>query len=340
MTHPFFLPPLRTTPQGTPRRVGVELEFADLDAPSAASCVRELFGGTVTVENPHRCLVSGTSLGDFTVELDMRSAHPGKGGAAVLDPLRPLWGNIGSLVMPFEIAAPPVTVEQMPDLERLVACLRDRGAAGTEASPLFAFGLHFNPEVARTDGDYVLDHLKAFLILAPWLRREIRVDPTRRLSGFIAAFPAPYTAKLADPAYRPDLGGMIDDYLADNPTRNRELDLFPLFAHLDPDRLAKAMEDPHVRPRPTFHYRLPNARLSDPDWSLAADWNRWVAVERLAADRALLDALGAEYRQMAETQALDRWAERIDGFMAANPVIHGPPGEEDAAVDGTLRQAG
>ncbi|MBP2300252.1 amidoligase family protein [Azospirillum picis] len=324
MTEPFHIPPLRTAPDGTPRRVGVELEFADLDAPSAAACVHELFGGTVTRENPHRCTVSGTTLGDFTVELDMRSAHPGKGGAAVLDPLRPLWGNIGSLVMPFEIAAPPVSFDRLPDLEALVAALRARGAAGTDASPLFAFGLHFNPEVARTDGNYVLDHLKAFLVLAPWLRREIRVDPTRRLSGFIAAFPPAYAARVADPGYRPELGGLIDDYLADNPTRNRELDLFPLFAFLDRDRLAAAMQDPHIRPRPTFHYRLPNARLSDPAWSLAADWNRWVTVERLAADRGLLDRLGADYRAAVEAQALGTWPEAVDAFLSANPGIHGP----------------
>ncbi|ALG70656.1 hypothetical protein VY88_05980 [Azospirillum thiophilum] len=342
MTQPFLLPPLLTTPRDTPRRVGVELEFADLDAPSAAACVRELFGGTVIVENPHRCLVAGTRLGDFTVELDMRSAHPGKGGSKVLDPLRPLWGNIGSLVMPFEIATPPVTIDRLPDLEALVSCLRGRGAAGTEASPLFAFGLHFNPEVARTDGDYVLDHLKAFLLLAPWLRREIRVDPTRRLSGFIASFPLPYAAKVTDPGYRPGLGTLIDDYLADNPTRNRELDLCPLFAHLDRDRLAAALEDPHVRSRPTFHYRLPNARLSDPGWSLAADWNRWVAVERLAADRPLLDRLGAAYREAADGPGLAAWPERIDAFLAESPDIGGGiRGDTPAsgAADGPVRQA-
>ena len=32
-----------------------------------------------------------------------------------------------------------------------------------------------------------------------------------------------------------------------------------------------------INGRPTFHYRLPDARLSDPGWSIAPDWNRWVA---------------------------------------------------------------
>ncbi len=320
MTASLLLPPLRTVSDGTPRRVGVELEFADLDAPSAAAVVRDLYGGTVTCTNPHRCTVIGTRLGDFTVELDMRSAHPGQGGPALLDPLRSLWGNIGSLVMPFEIAAPPIPLDRLGELEALVVRLRNRGAAGTQASPLFAFGLHFNPEAAREDGDYLLDHLKAFLILAPWLRSMTRVDPTRRLSGFIAAFPADYAAMVVDPAYRPDRDRLIDDYLVANPTRNRELDLFPLFAHLDPDRLFARVSDPHIRPRPTFHYRLPNARLSDPAWSLAADWNRWVAVEELAADRARLDRLGIDYRIFAARKALGVWADEAGRRIARSSL--------------------
>jgi hypothetical protein len=317
MDSTFRMPPRLTAPDGSPRRVGVELEFADLDAPGAARLVRELYGGDIAVEDPHRCRVTGTRLGDFTVELDMRSAHPETKGAeepgpgaldAMLEKLRPLWGRIGSLVMPFEIAAPPIPFERLPELEPLVQGLRERGAAGTEASPLFAFGLHFNPEVAAEDADHILDHLKAFLILSPWLRAEIQVDPTRRLTGFIAAFPVGYAVTVADPAYRPDRATLIADYIAANPTRNRELDLFPLFAHLDPDRLFAAVKDPHVRPRPTFHYRLPNARIGDPGWTLAQDWDRWVTVEELAADRARLDRLGAAFRDHARRRDLDGWA--------------------------------
>ncbi|WP_188262685.1 amidoligase family protein [Azospirillum tabaci] len=324
MNTPFRTPPHSTTTDGAPRTVGVEVEFANLDAPSAAAVVRSLYGGALEPESPHRCRVTGTRLGDFSVELDMRSAHPGKAEAGkteeseagplgkvvdgVVEALRPWWGNIGSLVMPFEIAAPPIPIARLAELEPLFSALSDQGAAGTDASPLFAFGLHLNPQVARTDGEYVLDHLKAFLLLAPWLRREIRVDPTRRLTGFIAAFPVDYAVRVVDPAYRPDLDGLIGDYLEANPTRNRELDLFPLFAHLAPETMAAKLSDPHVRPRPTFHYRLPNARLGDPDWSLAQDWNRWVAVEELAADRDRLDALGVDFRAFAARKALDGWA--------------------------------
>ena len=325
MNTPFRMPPRLTAPDGTQRRVGVELEFADLDAPTAAALVRELYGGTLAVESAHRCMVRGTRLGDFSVALDMRSAHPDRTeeGAGdrppepgkrdqLLERLRSLWGNIGSLVMPFEIAAPPIPMDRLHELDALVAALRDRGAVGTQASPFFAFGLHFNPQAASLDGDYLLDHFKAFLILAPWLRREIQVDPTRRLSGFIAAFPADYAAKLVDPAHRPGTEQLIADYIEANPTRNRELDLFPLFAHIAPDIFFAKIKDPHVRPRPAFHYRLPNARIGDPGWSLAQDWNRWVAVEELAADRARLDRLGAAYADAARQRALDGWPDEIE----------------------------
>ncbi|OBX33760.1 putative amidoligase enzyme [Halomonas elongata] len=40
---------------------------------------------------------------------------------------------------------------------------------------------------------------------------------------------------MLDPDYQPDLRTLIDDYLEYNPTRNRELDLLPLFAYLDPE---------------------------------------------------------------------------------------------------------
>ena len=43
--------------------------------------------------------------------------------------------------------------------------------------------------------------------------------------------------------------------------------------------------------RPTFHYRLPNCRVDEPDWRIAHEWNAWVTVEALAADE---DALHKE----------------------------------------------
>jgi hypothetical protein len=50
-----------------------------------------------------------------------------------------------------------------------------------------------------------------------------------------------------------------------------------------------------VKPRPAFHYRLPNCMVDEADWTLAEEWNRWVVVERLAYDRAKTGRMSWEY---------------------------------------------
>jgi hypothetical protein len=120
-------------------------------------------------------------------------------------------------------------------------------------------------------------------------------DATRDLLGFADPFPIEYIRKLANPDYWPAMDDFIDDYLAANPTRNRDLDLLPLLLHFDERRVRAVLPNEKINGRPTFHYRLPDARVSDPGWSIAPDWNRWIAVERLASDRNRLDAVSAAY---------------------------------------------
>ena len=106
---------------------------------------------------------------------------------------------------------------------------------------------------------------------------------------------APSLRRIVQPDYQPDIATFIDDYLSHNPTRNRDLDLLPLLHHFDARRVRAVLPNEKINGRPTFHYRLPDARVSDPGWSIAPDWNRWVAVERLAADRDRLEAVGAAF---------------------------------------------
>ncbi|MPT22106.1 MAG: hypothetical protein E2577_03295, partial [Starkeya sp.] len=56
----------------------------------------------------------------------------------------------------------------------------------------------------------------------------------------------------------------------------------PLFLELFPD-IGDCISG-KVKPRAVLHYRLPLAYVGRPGWSLAADWNRWVGVEALAAN--------------------------------------------------------
>src|SRR3712207_6922938 len=96
--------------------------------------------------------------------------------------------------------------------------------------------------------------------------------------------------------YWPGLAELMGDYLMANPTRERDLDLLPLFLHLDERRVRAHLPREKIGKRAVLHYRLPTARVGRPGWSIAPDWNRWVAVERLAADRSRLERLAAAYR--------------------------------------------
>lgn len=304
-------PPEPLTRDGRPRRVGVEIEFGDVDAQTVAEVVQDCFGGEIRTIGPHRCQVEGTRFGDFTVELDSSYAHPDEpdasatdeGERALRESLAARVGDVVGLWMPHEVVAPPVEIADLPDLDRLVGGLRKRSATGTEQGLAYGFGLQLNPEVVSTEADHLLTVLKAYLILSPWLREDIGIDFTRRLLPYTNKFPERYVRRVVDPAYRPDLDDLIGDYLEATPTRNRELDLLPLFAYIDEERVRAAVPDPHIKARPTFHYRLPNSRVDDPNWGgIVEEWNRWVRVERLAADTAALEEASVAY-----SEHLARW---------------------------------
>jgi len=95
---------------------------------------------------------------------------------------------------------------------------------------------------------------------SPWLWRAIDPDTTRRLLNFAEPFPDEYVRLLAGESYWPDESALIDDYVRLNPTRNRDLDMLPLLAFLDEDRVRSKLPDEKINPRPTFHYRLPDMR--------------------------------------------------------------------------------
>ena len=92
----------------------------------------------------------------------------------------------------------------------------------------------------------------------------------------------------------PSLEELIDDYLEFNPTRNRSLDMLPLFQYLDKERIDAVIDDERVKPRPTFHYRLPNCDIDDPGWNLDNSLDTWLQVEQLAFDKKLSE-IATEY---------------------------------------------
>lgn len=312
-------PPLVSNAAGEPRRVGVEIEFAGVEVGRAAELVAQLFGGQIIEVDEHRARIDGSTLGDFTIELDSSYAHPDDNtlttrlGDELKDKLAGTIGDIVGLWMPNEIVAPPVAYDRLPELDRLIRLLEENRAEGTQASLFYGFGLQLNPEVGVLEAEHVLRHLQAYLIMSPWLREQIDVDVTRRALPFTDPFPDAYARTVLAPDYAPDLEGLIEDYVEANPSRNRELDLMPLFAEMAPEVTGRLTDDPHIKARPTYHYRLPNARLGDASWGgIVEEWNRWVEVERLAEDRErLAEARSAVHGRLG--RAGDGWLDWLKG---------------------------
>lgn len=292
----FRRPPLMDNSQGETRTVGVELEFAGLTAEASARALAAALGGAVIERDPHSFLVRNSDLGDLSIELDSRYLHPDKNALLGVGPKLASWiASAARLIVPCELVSAPVAIDELHRVDRATEVLRRAGAKGTQDGAFYAFGLHFNPETPRLDPETITAILKAFVLLNAWLRRQVAPDPTRDLLGFADPFPDEYVRRIVSPGYWPDVEVLIDDYLMANPTRNRDLDVLPLLLFLDEPRVRARLPSEKIGKRPTFHYRLPDARVSDPGWSIAPDWNRWVAVERLAVDRPRLDRLGSAY---------------------------------------------
>ncbi len=293
------------------RSVGVEIEFAGLLPEQAASVVEETLGGHPEQTDLYDWTVKNTRLGDIHVELDTQFVKAGNNpvqealesaSKELGEEIRRLIGSASEGLVPTEIVSPPIPVGSIPDMDKLVDALRSAGAEDSSGSPLNAFGLHLNPDVFDTTVDAILPTFKAYLLMSAWLRRTIGIDLTRRALPYIDPFPKAYVKRVIRPGYEPDMKGMIDDYLSNNPTRNRELDLLPLFAHIDEDRVRQEVDDPRIKPRPTYHYRLPEARLSSPDWSVQTEWERWLMVEKMSEDADAMAEFAALYEDTPESE--------------------------------------
>jgi Putative amidoligase enzyme len=305
---PHYLRPPRThTADGTVRRVGLEVELGDLSLARTLDVLQSAVGGVAVQRSQAEGRVEGTRFGTFKVEFD----SPMLRERSYLEPLTRLGITaesvtaqrlehsllrMASAVVPVEIVSPPIPWDTLHELDPLWPALRAAGAAGTSTSVMYAFGLHLNPEPAALTPATLLATLRSFLLLQDWIVARAQIDLSRRLAPFINSFPEAYRRLVLAADYDPDLDALVDDYLEHNPTRNRPLDMLPLFAHLGVEGMAKRVENwSLVKGRPAFHYRLPDSLVSNAGWSPALDWNRWVVVERLADTPELLAELAAAY---------------------------------------------
>lgn len=303
-------PPNTETAKGMERRVGVELEFSGLSAEEAARLIRDSFGGDIEERSQHRFEVHTPDLDTFVAELDTKFAHPNpdiekefgtESALAAADrSVSKIVGDVSQGLVPTEIVTAPLPFSRLPDLTRLIEALRRAGAKGTEANVVAGFGVHLNPEAWSLDAEQIRRLLQAYVIWSPRLREDIDVDAMRRALPYVDPFPSRYVERILAAGYDPDMPDLIGDYLGDNPTRNRELDMLPLFKHIDAERIEAALSDDRIKARPAYHYRLPNMTLADNDWSVVTEWNRWVGVERLAADETALASAAAALTSHAD----------------------------------------
>ena len=300
---------------GKPRRVGVEVEMAGLTERALAEIVAGEFGGTVVDVAPYETAVEGSELGRVKCYLDTKY-RKGKQHA-----LSRLGLELGREVIPVELTTEPLAPDALPRLEALRETLRRAGAIGSRDSFVLSFGLHLNVEVASDDVRSWRPVLIAFALIEDWLRHSDPIDSARRLMPFVDPYPPALVRDLLalDPGASPT--EVMDLYLSHTPTRNRSLDMLPLFAHLDPDRVARApaIQRASIGARPAYHYRLPDSRVDEPDWRIAYEWNRWVLVERIAADDALMARLAAGWSRTAWRSRHD-WCGEVESMLAESGI--------------------
>ncbi len=295
----FLEPPITLNSDGQERTVGVEFEFSGVEMQKAARIITGLYGGDPEEISTYKYEIKGTKLGSFTLELDaslfLNKEYEDKLNKLGIDvtkmekkrEIEEKLRDMASSVVPFEIVSPPVCLSQLKELTALIGELRKVKAKGTKSSVFNAFGLHLNPEIPSGEAADLLRYIRAFILIEPWIRKEAGIDWSRRMTPYINEYKKEFKTRVLDQRYDPSLKELIKDYIESGNTRNQSLDMLPAFQYLDEEEVSSLLDDELTSPRPTFHYRLPNCEIGNEAWSLAAEWNRWVMVERMAEDEKL-----------------------------------------------------
>ncbi|MRJ02901.1 MAG: amidoligase enzyme [Epsilonproteobacteria bacterium] len=315
----FTLPPITEAPEGGERKAGFEIEYTGLRPRDAAALVIELFGGELKEIDEYEVRIEGSRLGNFSIYIDSVYLRASNRNYLFRDAdlLKELIYSLSELVVPYEIVTPPIPFSQLDEVEQLRQKLKEHGALGTRASILYAFGMHINIQTYTYEAEGLRDLLRAFVLMQEWIKEVIDVDLTRKLSWFIEPFDDEYIELICRREYNPTLAELIDDYLLYNPTRNRALDMLPLFTFLDP-KVKERLPEQKISPRPAFHYRLPNSRIDEEEWSVAKEFNIWTLVEKGALNREALRELADDYLEfMASPYWFIRelWIERVDEWV-------------------------
>lgn len=313
---------------GSPRRIGVEIEMSGIELPVIADQLVAHYGGAIERISDYEFKVNGTALGNFKVDLDfeyLQKVHrdnTGETGAwmrefehLAADAIQALMRNL----IPCELISPPLPFARLSELDSIVKALRTCGANGSRQALFAAFGLHLNFELPDMEPGTILNYLRAFVCLQAWLEEREDIVYSRKFSPFIRSYVGGYEDLILAENYSPSLDQLIDDYLEHNPTRNRILDMLPMFAFLDEPKVVGALPGEKVRKRPTLHYRLPNSDIDNPDWGIWRSWNDWQEVESLADDPKRLKLTCEAYRRSRAGGYLSReyhsWKEDVKQWL-------------------------
>ena len=339
----FRRPPRWKNSDGDERRVGFELEFGNVTVAETARALADSLGGELTEENPFVFTLEHPELGTLRIERDAELLHSVKYRSYLarlnieFDPgtvareLEHGVDRLSSSLVPCEIVTEPLVFAHFESLNSLVGVLGDMQASGTQSSLVNAFGTHINPSAPDLEATTIRNYIQGMLLLYDWIVLDADTDFSRRyFTRFIDPFPQRYLEQVLRAEYAPDTRQLMDDYLDHNPTRNRALDMLPMFAEIDEALVqtrVKSAERSLIKKRPAFHYRLPDCRIGEPGWSIAAEWNRWWYVEVIAADDdlrlELIDSWQA-FQRGIRLPFSDDWAKLVGKFLRDRIEVPGP----------------
>ncbi len=327
----YLKPPHLKNRAGEERTVGYEFEFTGIEIEQVAQLVKNLYGGKIEKISTYEIEVQDSEFGTFKIELDAQLLRDKKYEKLLksvgidVDDIQDKDGKekklmeMAATIVPYEIVSPPIPLSKMDALDHLVEKLREEKVKGTGSSILYAFGMHINPEVPDNRVESILNHTKAYVMMDPWIRSEADINMSRRITPFIDPYSEEYVKMVLNPEYNPDIKTMIRDYFDHDNSRNRSLDLLPLFMHLDEKTTSSMIDEELTSARPTYHYRLPDCSFEKKEWSPALEWNRWVLVERLADDKERLAQLSRNWLKLSDKLMIgfeSKWIKKIAEWVS------------------------
>ncbi|WP_422030810.1 amidoligase family protein [Roseovarius sp.] len=302
--------PQPETAEGGPRLTGVEIELGGLDEARCADlCARHL-GGRARQVDEAIWQVEDSRIGGLKVYLDTALRHADKTA------LRDAALSLGREVIPVEIVTDPLDRDGLIALDGLREALRQAGALGSGGGLFFGFGVHLNVQVASDRAEAIVPPLLAYALIEDWLRIANPIDQMRRVLPFAAAYPRRLVRRLIALGRGARLGHVMDAYVQEAPSRNFGLDMLPVFAWIDAERMGSVLTGA-TSARPTFHFRLPDCRIDEPGWTLDSEWRRWRTVERVAAEADVLAELSQGWEAANAGVPMPRafWAERCGAIL-------------------------